>query len=601
MNVLSDGLSVLLNHGRLVFNILLILLCGQIITWSALKKILERSLTVDEYVSLGLAGWMMPVMVLAALWFLWEPFQSLHFDLLVAAATIALFAFWLFPRLKEETAPGSKSVLLVLLLLSGIFIFLRLVFVSQAILPLYFDSAQHYMIIKNLMGNPETANAVASFDLLITNYYHKGFHLLAYLITSMTQAEITDTMLVLGQIILAVLPLSVFFIIKHETKSNSAGLFAVLLAAVGWYMPAHVLDWGKYPALTSLILIQFVLSVAYLLGHYRHRLSARKLWGLIAILVAGSLASVFAHSRSLIIFGIILIASVIAAGWRRLPRTPQALVLALVIGGIIWEIIFIQSHDILYLLFDPYGLEGWPVTLSVLFLFVFALKAYPQLTVSAVLVIFLLVASLFVPVTISGIGQLTLMDRPFAEMILYLPLSLIGGLGLAGLKVYLSGSQIKVSSVTLSNYIGVLFIGLVLIHALFHYELYPSECCKIVGADDLVAIDWMDKNLPSEARVAISAVELSVFASDSFQGYVGGDAGIWITPLIDRPTIPFPKHSDFSQQATLETLCEMKANYFYIGEIGQTFDDSQINIHPEWYKNLLSMSKTKIYQVIGCE
>ena len=602
MNILSDGFSVLLDHWRLIAGILSLILFGQILTWFALRKIVGERLSPDEYFSLGSAGWIVTMMALSTLWFLLRPLQSFRFDVLIATITILLLAFWLFPRSQKESAHESKLALLVLLLLFGIFIFLRLVFVSQAILPLYFDSAQHYMIIRDLMGGLEAANMTASLNLLTTNYYHKGFHLLALFTTSITDAEIKDTMLVQGQIILAVIPLSLFFIIKHETRSNSAGLFAMLLAAFGWYMPAHVLDWGKYPALTSLVLIQFVLSMAYLLFRYRDTLSPRKHWGLIVILTSGFLASVFAHSRSLVIFGIALMAWVIATWWRRLPRVPQFLALCLVILGIIWEIIFIQTHNVLYLLFDPYGLKSWLITLSVLFLFVFALRAYPQFTLSAVVTIFLLVGSLFIPVIVPRFGELTLLDRPFVEMILFLPLSIIGGLGLAGLEGYLLNSKIKlsISPTIINKYISVLFMGFVLINAILQYDLYPSACCKIVGPDDLAAMDWMDKHLPPDARILISAVELRVLASDSFQGYVGGDAGIWITPLTDRPTIPFLNYSDFGQQITLNTLCDMNADYLYIGEIGQTFDDAQISIHPEWYKSLLSMPKAQVYQVIGC-
>ena len=598
MSVLSDGYSVLLDQWQLIAISLMLLLFGLILIWSVLKMIFGVSVTSDEYLSLGLAGWIVPVVVLSTLWFLLG-FQALFLDVLIAAITFALLVLLIFPRAKKEAILESQSVPLALLLLLGVFIFLRLVFVSQAILPLYFDSAQHYMYIRNLMGIAETANAGASLRLLITNYYHVGFHLVTLFIMSMGQAEIKDIMLILGQIILAATPFSVFFLIKHETKSNSAGIFAVLLAGFGWYMPAHVLDWGKYPALTSLMLIQFVLGLVYLFLRYRDTLSRRKYWGLIAILATGLLVSGFAHSRSLVIFGIVFVACAIAAGWTRLPRVPQLLVLVIVIGGILWEIIYIQSHDVLYLLFDPYGLQSWPVTLSVLFLFGFALKAYPKLTFSAVLALFLMVASLFVPVRIPGFVELTLLDRPFVEMILYLPLSLIGGLGLGGLEGYLLQSK---NLSVLTKYAGVLFSGLVVISAiLLQYQLYPSDCCIIVGSDDLVAIDWMDKNLPPDGRVAISAVELMVLASDSFQGYVGGDAGIWITPLTDRPTIPFLDRSDFSQRTTIQSLCGLEANYLYIGEIGQTFNDSQIRTQTDWYKILLSMPKAKVYQITGCE
>ena len=602
MNVLSDGLSVLLDHWRLLSHILLVLFFGQILIWSALKKTFGEKLTPGEYYSLGLAGWMVPVLVLSALWFLWRPLQALRFDLLVAAVTIALFALSLFSRSKKEIAPESKINLLVLSLLFGIFIFLRLAFVSQAILPLYFDSAEHYRIIKSLSSYIEPSSTTLPFNWPIASYYHIGFHLLALFIISISQAEITATMLILGQIILAAIPLSVFFLIKHETKSNNAGVFAVLLASFGWYMPAHVLDWGKYPALASLALIQFVLSAAYLFFQYKNTLSSRKYWGLIATFSAGILASAFAHSRSFVIFGIMLLTWITARWWRKLPKISQSLVLYVVILGTVSEFIFIQRQDVLTLVFDPYINKGMLITSMILLLFVFALKAHPQLTFSIVFAIFLLLASLFVPIKLPGYVDLTLLDRPFVEMILYLPLSLIGGLGLAGLEQRLQHSQIKLetSQISWGKYVSVLFIVLVAMNASAQYEFYPSDCCKIVGTDDLVAIDWMNKNLPSDARVLISAVELRVLASESLQGYVGADAGIWITPLTDRYTIPAVSHSDFSQQTTLNSLCEMKASHLYIGETGQTFDDSQISVHDEWYKILLSMPKAKVYQIIGC-
>src|SRR5262245_32777818 len=58
MNILSDGLTVLLDHWRLISVLLLILLFGLVLISSALKNIFGERLTADEYFSLGLAGWM---------------------------------------------------------------------------------------------------------------------------------------------------------------------------------------------------------------------------------------------------------------------------------------------------------------------------------------------------------------------------------------------------------------------------------------------------------------------------------------------------------------------------------------------------------------
>lgn len=116
----------------------------------------------------------------------------------------------------------------------------------------------------------------------------------------------------------------------------------------------------------------------------------------------------------------------------------------------------------------------------------------------------------------------------------------------------------------------------------------------------MVAIDWVDKNLPSDARILISSTELRVLDTNSPQGAAGGDAGAWITPLTGRRTIRLPYHSDFSQQAVFDRLCQAGVGYVYVGEIGAVFNNGLLSSQPDRYKILLSMPKTKIYQVRGC-
>jgi hypothetical protein len=233
---------------------------------------------------------------------------------------------------------------------------------------------------------------------------------------------------------------------------------------------------------------------------------------------------------------------------------------------------------------------------------IFAQWTYPRLAFACILIIAFLLGSIFVPANVPGYGDLTMLDRPFVEMILYLPLSLLGGLGLAGLEQRLQ--QFVSTRQTTHNWsvgsIHVLFTGAILLNALFGYNLYPADCCSIVGKDDLVAIDWIAKNLPPEARILISSTELRVLATDSSQGSVGADAGTWITPLTDRVTSALPFQSDFSQPATFDLLCAMDVDYIYIGDQGATFRAEQLSPYPDRYRLLLSMPKAKVYQVIGC-
>jgi hypothetical protein len=393
-------------------------------------------------------------------------------------------------------------------------------------------------------------------------------------------------MLILGQVILALIPLPLYFMVRHMTKSNMAAWFAMLLSAIGWYMPAHAVNWGKYPALMSLGMLAFMLSLAYLIFQNENRTLIFP-----ALLGAGVLLTVFTHSRSLVVLGMVWLAWVASAWWQKLSPGRMSFVYILVVALTVLEVVFIQRQSILALLFDPYLNEGILVTVLVLFLSIFAWTAYPRLTFVSVLTTALLLAGLFIPVTIiPGYGDLTLLDRPYVEMILFLPLSVLGGLGLAGLeKRFLWG-----------RYVGLLAIGIVVVNAFFNYDLYPSDCCVIVGNDDVLAMDWVADQLPVEARIGISSTQLMVISDQLSQGDAGADAGVWLTPLTGRMTIPLPNTSAFDEESTLQSLCELGIGYLFVGEIGQPFDTSKILARPEWYRPLLSMPKTGVYEVIGC-
>lgn len=587
--MMSAIFAVLADQGRIIFGILLFMALGTTLVALTLKNLLGERLTSSEYLALGMAGWSVPVSLVSFTWFLFgsKPLAPVSLFLLISLL-IGLIFF--LQRFKAHPEPDARSTGIFLLLFFSISVLLRLAFVSKALLPSYFDSAQHYLLIKTIM-----ARSTGILPALAVNYYHLGYHTLAAFMISTWQVEITRTMLILGQMILAILPLSFFLLVRHETKSNLAGSFAVSLAAYGWYMPAHAVDWGKYPALTSLGVISFVLSLAYLFAQNKSTLPLHKRWALMLILGVGILVSGFMHSRSLVIIGIACLAWTVAAWQKKLSQGRQVFVFVSAIVAVMVEIVLIQRYAVLQLLFDPYSHKGVLITALVLLLLIFAYRQYPQLTLACILTIGCLMGSLFIPVRglVPGYANLTLLDRPFVEMVLFIPLALLGGLGLAGL-------QKSFRSTKLGMVIGLIACGLVWINAVVTYDLYPSDCCVLVGHDDVTAMDWMNTKLAADARIGISATELKVLTSGSFEGYVGGDAGIWIPALIDRQAVPLRYDTNFGEQATLESLCQQGISHLYVGQLGQTFHDAQLSTQPTWYKALLSMPKVRVYQVVGC-
>ena len=116
--------------------------------------------------------------------------------------------------------------------------------------------------------------------------------------------------------------------------------------------------------------------------------------------------------------------------------------------------------------------------------------------------------------------------------------------------------------------------------------------------DDLVAFDWIDKNLPLDSRILVSTTELRVLASNVSEGYVGADAGIWIPSLANRQTFGLPDTLDFGQQSTFDMLCKYEITYIYVGGTKQSFDDSQLRNHPDWYQTVLFLPKARVYEII---
>lgn len=595
-----NGVTAAATHWQALFGILLVVATSQLLLYWALKGIFGSSLSSEEYFSLSLGGWILPASLIALIWYGLGLVLSPSVGSLILVVIVLIAGFILYSRTKDIYIPLSAQVTFSLLLMVVFFLMLRLAFVAQAVFPMYFDSAQHYQITREILATLDPS--YASLWTLAT-YYHLGFHFLAAFFSFVTKAEINDIMLLLGQVILAVMPFSAFFIIKHSTRSTIAALLALLLAAFGWYMPAHAMDWGKYPALTGIALLPFVLSAADLLFQNIDSLSARKFVSLSAILVLTAMISVFLHSRVLIVFVIVALTWVLTYFWQKLPGLLKILIFVVVTAALIYEIFFIQTKGILGPLFDPYGLKAIVVTSSVLLLSIFAYRSYPAVVFSCIVAVLLLLVSLFIPLRnlFLGSANITLLDRPFVEMILYLPLTLLGGLGLAGLERFLQDRKtVRNIYFILSQTIGPVFILAVAINALFQYDLYPADCCSIVSSADLEAIDWMNNTLPEDARILISSTELNVLPTDEFQGNAGGDAGIWITPLINRPTVLMPYNTDFHQQQTLDAICQSPVDYVYVGEIGSRFDDAGMTAQPDKYNLLFYVPNVKIYQVVGC-
>lgn len=583
MNPWLAGLSAWTEHIWAACIVFFVISWGFFIARGCLLYFFEDSLTETEVLSISATGWVIPVVLLS----LFTLFASLIFNALMGgifAGIIILFSLWLF-RKKRTT---SHLLIFIALLIPTLI--LRFAFLADQVLPSYFDSAEHYRLIKLLTESYHTGNLSAE---LTSPYYHLGFHSLTAFISYFSQVAIIDIMLVIGPFLLTFLSFSFYFILKRETDATSAAFLACLLAGFGFHMPAHVLNWGKYPALLGLLAMLTIFNLAYLL--YRKDIVKHRR----AVLILLSISiptSLFIHSRTLVIYGLLCLAFLITAGWSRLRASYHLLGFILLIILLAIEFVLIQNNFVLKTLFDTYITNDIQMLVLLLPLTLIAALAYPKPTFLLLTWLMLCILCMFIPIVIPVHGVQTPLDRPFVQMFSIVPLALLGGFGFAGVMQWTQRLHLKPKLI--QRFIQVSIFGLVCLNAALTYDFYPSPCCRFVRRDDLAVFAWLEQNLPADVNILIPSSVLSVTSKESTQSRTGVDAGIWIKPLTSRTTTFAPQATQFNQPETYQKLCAQGITHIYIGGMPESFRPMQVN--SAQYAVAFLLPQAGMYALTGC-
>ncbi len=483
---------------------------------------------------------------------------------------------------KEQGNSFLAYILLFFFILSSLII--RLAFIRKLFLPLYFDSAEHIRIINALLAGGK-AN-------LTPTYYHIGFHVFLSLLVSILKTDSPQAVLTFGQIILAFLPVPIFFFIWQETKSSIAALFSSVLSSFTWSMPGYAVNWGKYPMLTSLFLGSTILLYAYLLNKKRERNLVHY-----AALVLGITVAILTHSRILIFFAIAGLSWLMAQKISRSKPSHQTIIIGFSLTYLMFSGSLIHHNALLKLTLDPYlTTQSAYATLLVLFLSPFAYKKTPSHFYFSIFLIMGLLTSLFIPLGdyLFGLKNLTLLDRPFVETVLYIPLSIIGGLGFA--QIIESANFTKSLN---KNLFFLSLIGIFTLYSLRHYAFTPSSCCNFTSHDDVTAIAWIRNNIPATARILIAAEPLTVMPSENLGDLTGTDAGVWVSSLTKQETVKILYSANFEDQTTHDFLCQQGMDYIYAGNQSLSFNKS-LHHSGNWYREVLSLPKVRLFALQDC-
>lgn len=515
------------------------------------------------------------------------------FKLIVSGISLLTFilAIWItlknnFPLLKQNTTFFILGTLFI-----G-FLALRFIFIKGLLLPPYSDSVEHYQIIQDFLHPDKPPLAFYKLTRMFIRYYHFGFHSFAAWVATLTNSPVQDTMLVLGQLLQSIIPISLFFPIKAITKNNTAGLLTVLIAGICWRMPGFASNWGKYPALTGLAIFPFPLGVLLMVESAKNR---RSRYALTAIAMIGGLITILSHSRTAIMF-IAILSSWWIAGRLIQLRSP----IKYISIGILIIVNYLTGHQInqnplLSTVLSPYIRDGFYATLSVFLLTPFSFKLHPRLASAMLLFLLFIFSAALWPTSIpnQSFGIIYLFDRPFAQLIIFIPLSVLGGMGFAGLINYFHQRWDTEPKLTLIRNIPAILLAILTLYSILHSEYTPSSCCQLAGRDDITAYKWMRDNLPESSVILIAG-------NRTPSRNYGIDGGIWITPLTGFETVMMPNTSVFDSKSTLEELCMQHITHIYTGGTNARFSLEQIYSKKDWYKNIFTNPTVNIYEVIGC-
>ncbi len=569
--IFTDGIFIFYsNLGAIVAFFLCILGLGLAATRS--KWGTPMSLEKKWLLSLGLGPILLALITfLFAVASQFKPFvfNPLSFLIIILSVWVVLREFW-------TSAAEVKEVGYLILICGiglGLLLIIRLAFLRYILLPPYTDSPIHYQIINEILTPGTTHSSMLSLKNLLGNYYHYGFHSMAAWLASVSGTSPLVIMPLLGQLSLVIAVVSIMAFIQSITGNWTAASMAGLFTGIGWSMPAYAANWGKYPAMLALAV--FPAYMAYL----EYLLIGKRRWSQIAWILAFTLGIELIHTRIAVL---IFLAGISYTLTQRFEASKQiTLVQATRIAILYW----ITLAPLYVIVANFY--RDIPILILLILASPFAFHYNSKLSIGIFFFSFFIeligLVQRFLPELVP-----TLLNEEFIEMSLYIPFSILGGLGIAGV------IQKMKNKVLLQRLIPAASIGLMTVHLFTGITLIPDPCCELYTEDDQEAFRWIEGTATDHGLVLTSA-----FNEDN--QFFGTDAGIWLFPLIGVQTNKLPYDISWAATDEIEQACLSGAQeiYIYMGGREFSFDNTQLN-QAEWADPVFSSGNTVIYRVNRC-
>jgi hypothetical protein len=450
----------------------------------------------------------------------------------------------------------NKSSFAYFFLLIGIFmtgLVIRLIMVRDLATPAWVDSVHHALITRLILDQGVIPSTYLPYINIPSTAYHPGFHSIAAFFIWLTNLDLSQALLILGQVLNAASVFPVYLLTKTLTRSSTAGLFAAVITAFFTPMPAYYTSWSRYTELTGLLILPVALAMINLwLGNSSNK---RSIW--IIILGAISAAGLFMVHYRVVAFMLFLVFSFVL--YQSLFRTQSSahkpahiwlfsmvmaaiaiiLVLPWFIPTLKNTVIPIARSSISTTV--PFFQDfSWPYLTSALGKQALVLAGlglvwslFKQRNLAVINILWLIILFFLANLASLKLPGAGLISNSSVEIMLFIPISLLGGYFLYQLVSYWN-SLIPKHLHAASYMLVIILVGYV--SFLGAKQLIPIiNPITILSRDaDLSAIQWIDENIPAGETIVINPF------SWGYSLYAGNDGGYWISPLAGRQTMPPP-------------------------------------------------------------
>lgn len=508
----------------------------------------------------GLSMAILPVILL------WTSTIGIHWNrtaILISISLLALVYAWLSRKDVLHRLSHWRSIRIepAAIALCVIFIFslgVRLAMVRDYAAPAWIDSVHHALLTRLILESGAYPSTLVPFLDIAETSYHSGFHSLAAAFTWLSNLELTQSLLLFGQVLNAVAVLAVYLLTTSLSHNAWAGVFAALITGLVTPMPAYYASWGRYTQLAGLIILPTAwIFILLLIEQWRPLQKDRR-----QMITAASLASLSCAGLFLVHYRVLGFLAILIFAWMivRILQNRLHTSLPRVLPGALYACAAVGILTVLF------SYPWWPGMIRSLLTPSLALTGVPQpfsgfswsflnpalgkyaLGLAGLGLLWGLIQRRAFPVVISiwvgflfMAGNLGVLSLPGAALItnlsvtimLFMPVSLLSGYLLAW--VFTGWTAVipprwRFLYITLITVLVTVF-GIFAARALMPI-LNPGTI--LYRQADAPAIEWLSENLPENTTVLVNPFLWG------YDLYAGLDGGYWISPSALRRTIPPP-------------------------------------------------------------